>query len=217
MKKCPYCAGELEDTVIMCHHCGKSLTMYKKSKLIPAIILFGLCPFACLWLLFQGVSKGETITPMVLVVFLGLPLFCWSLLAWLIYLSKQPLKILTLEERQAKENKEGRQALIIAPFSIIAIMVFSKNYSNWILWTFLIFCSLGWIQFLPKGIKGFLSEITGMTFRGLWKILRPIGWILIVILLIWGVIGIFQGLAALSTTNFLLLLILWAILAQGEK
>ena len=32
MKKCPYCSGELEDTVIVCHHCGKSLTMNKEVK-----------------------------------------------------------------------------------------------------------------------------------------------------------------------------------------
>ncbi len=30
MKKCPYCRGELVDTVIMCHHCGKSL--YRKES-----------------------------------------------------------------------------------------------------------------------------------------------------------------------------------------
>jgi len=29
MKKCPYCTGELEDTVIMCHHCGNSLSIEK--------------------------------------------------------------------------------------------------------------------------------------------------------------------------------------------
>jgi len=216
MKRCFYCAGELEDAAIMCHHCGKPLTMYKKTKIIPAILFFGILPLIFWWGLYDAIVKHQ-ITLFVILIFGGFPIVSWSLLAWLIYLSKQPLRVSTPQELQAKKDKEGRQALIIAPFLIIALMVLGKKYSNWTLWAFLIFCLLGWIQFLPNVIKEPLNQLTGITFRGLWRILKVVGFILIGILLIWGVIALFSGLAVLSTTNFLLLLILWVILAQGEK
>jgi len=185
--------------------------MNKKPNVIPAIIFFGLfCPFwlsACLVL---AVQEGRAITPMILLIGAGGPVFCWCYLVWLIVQSRKPIKILTEEEKKLKNDKEGRIALIIAPFVIIALMVFGKNYSNWVLWALLSLFLFGWIQFLPKVIR----EPIGQFIRAIFGF---VGWLLMAILIIGGVIALFHGLATISATNAILLLILWAVLSQGEK
>ena len=177
----------------------------KKPNIIPAIIFFGLlCPFAFSAFLFQAISTSQAITPMVLLVGVGFPLFCWGLLAWMIVQSRKPIKVLTEEEKKLKQDKEGRQVVIIVPFFIIAIMVLSKNYTNWILWTLLALFLSGWIQFLPDAIKKPVNEFAS----GIFKV---IGAIIIGALIIVLIIAFFSGLAAMSTTNLILLFILWSI------
>ena len=181
----------------------------KKPSIIPAIIFFGLfCPF---WLsagLILAVQKGQTITPMILLIGAGGPLFCWCYLAWLIVQSRKPIKILTEEEKKIKKDKEGRIVLIISPFLIITLMIVEKNYSSWILWTLLALFLFGWIQFLPDAIKKPFNEFASGIFKF-------IGWIVLIILIVVGIIAFFSGLATISTTNLILLLILWAVLSKA--
>lgn len=183
----------------------------KKPNIVPAIIFFGLfCPFWLSAVLIQAVQTGQAITPMLLLVGGGGPLLCWCYLAWLIVQSRKPIKILTEEEKKLKKDKEGRLVLIMSPLIIIVLMVLEKNYSSWILWTLLVLFLFGWTQFLPKVIKDPIYHL-------LEGIVKVVGGILIIILLIGGIIALFSGLATISTTNAILLLILWTMWSNGGK
>ena len=181
----------------------------KKHNIIPAIIFFGLfCPFWLSAVLIEAIQEGRALTPMLLLIGVGGPLFCWGLLAWMIMQSRKPIKILTEEEKKLKKDKESRIVLIVMPFLIIAMMISGKSYSSWIPWTFLVISLLGWIQFLPDAIKKPVNEFAS----GIFKV---IGAIIIGALIIVLIIAFFSGLAAMSTTNLILLFILWSIWSKN--
>jgi hypothetical protein len=185
----------------------------KTGALIGAVIMFGLAPLMYVWGLFQAISTNQA-TPSVILIYGGLTLGSWGLLYYLIQQSKKPPVVLTPEEKAIKDDKEGRQAVAITPFLIFLIMYLKHNYTSWVLWGIIGLCAIGWIQFLPKKAQDFIGTVTGSTFKKIWQVVKFFGWILFIILAIWGIISLFQGLVALTTTQFLLLLILWAILSK---
>ena len=60
MKNCPFCSKEIEETAILCHHCGKSLWSHDKwkssggVKVVATLIIL----FSSLMLLGNGISPG---------------------------------------------------------------------------------------------------------------------------------------------------------------
>ena len=174
----------------------------KKPNMIPAILFFGVLPLIFWWFLYTAISKKIATTDEIWILG-GFPIASWALLAWLIHLSKKPPKILTPEEKKAKDDKEWKQSIIIGPILLILMMVVNKNYSSWILWTIFGLFMCGWIPYLPEAIKNPIKRLIKMA-----------GWLLFIILLIVAIVAIFQGLASISATNAILLLILWAVLSK---
>ena len=184
-----------------------------KTSFVTAVILHSLFIIFWLGLLVYAISKNEA-TFFVVIIFLGFTDISVYGLFNVISAYNKPL---SPEEIETKKKKEERVALVLTPLILIALMVWQHNYTSPILWIFVVFSMLGCIQFLPKRAQEFIGRVFGITFGGIWKVLKVIGWILIIILIIWGVIALLSGLATISTTNAILILILWAIMSQGEK
>ena len=181
----------------------------KKKSFAGAIIMFGIAPVMYLWLLYQAFLTNQA-TPFVILVFGGMTLGSWWLLYYVIQQSKKPPVVLTPEQQALKEEKEGRQAVVVTPILCLVIMYLQHNYSSWILWTVVGFCFLGWVQFLPKTAQDVIGKISGGIFGGIWQIVK---WGLLIIL----AVLLFHGLAAMSTTTFLLLIIIWQLSEMQNK
>ena len=69
---------------------------------------------------------------------------------------------------------------------------------------------------IPLDSAVFIGVILPFILAYLFKIRKIIFKIIFVILIIGGIISLFCGLAAISTTNFILLLILWGIMSKNE-
>ncbi len=119
----------------------------------------------------------------------------------------KPVVEISPEEYAVREKKGADAAGSFMPFLVILMMGLLQKWSSVLLWTLFGFSTLTWIRFLPEKMR---ANISG-PFK---KTLKGIGHILIAILVICGVVSFIYGFFTISTTNFLLLLILWGVLSE---
>jgi len=159
MKKCPYCSGELEDTVIVCHHCGKSLAMNKEVKnswvkVKGQLALWGI--FLC---------------------------FCVAGVCWDTIINHTWRDKLSLQPTSSEELSTYWGVFIASSVMFILLVIYSLP-------TLIRFC---------KGLAKFL-----------W-------WLFVVGLVIFGIFSFFSGIAAMSTTTILLLIIIWQLSGMENR
>ena len=78
MKKCPFCDNEIEETVILCHHCGKSLWSHVEEKRLIGLKVISAIDVIMALCIFEGVvsritsvvvEKGPLVDQMPFIIF----------------------------------------------------------------------------------------------------------------------------------------------------